>query len=1285
MIHVKKSVKYYINERALTFSENDLNDPQRVAVSIVSGTVIMVREPGIIDYASDGNFERWTLKGYSTKLVNNALHYVYARLSRADRTALIVFSVKDYNIDGSITTVTGKDENGNDITETTDPSTDYFYIKIGELTATDSKSERELTYDSGLLGTEQGNEESNTVNEMWELDKYSTPWLVRAKQWLSSFTVKGFITLIGGLVFRSGDTEKAVTDIKRSTDSDEEVPVGDNSLATSKYVESELEKLDDRFLSKIHPDETEFHIGLKGGITTTEAVSTDYAKDTVKAGWAIKKNEEEEWYAEADHIIARILANVYDLLVKNNAVFKGNLSSEEFVSGFVGGKGWAIRVKEWLNAAGVAEQRSVAEFDDLIVRGTMRVYEFVVSQLLGENDNRIFTGMMEVDHYDAAEGKVYLSTNGGKLYNPFRTEDIIIVQQYGGMPSEGNGHYVTKQYELVITEAGVGNIADGEDRLDWVTFRSFTTSMEGGDESLIVRGDTFVRIDNLSDPARKGTVQIMSVGEDTPYMDMVYGAKTDPENALKGRLGNIGGVYNPLFGWLKEFGAYLINLYAVGEFRIAHTGEDVADAIEMAKGSFRTNYRQTTYDFGEESNFLANASFINDCEGWVLEEGVSEFFLVDGLPQYFNYELLATETTYAGLASFNDRDMLRLLCASVKQENGMIRKPGTHKEYSGEDGVKEVVDKLYLNVRFYCHVDGELEVGFTDGEGEFIDGPFHSKDSYVSNIDAYTISLEGTWDGVGDFVIRSTGDMYIDMLTLTDRPLDNYRIETSTRIEQDATKIALLGQRISGAENSITNLGVEIDAAEERITAYVDKEIEGVEASVSQLQIDVDGISTRVSAAQGAADNAKKAADAAQKAADDAAADALAAQNTADSASSQATANATAIQQNSQSISAVAAAFQKDANGNLVLTSAAGTVITSEMAETYATKTSVDSLGNRVTTAEGNITTMGGQISLKADQTTVDSLGNRITDAESSIQVNADNISSKVSKDGVISAINQSAESVSIDANRININGVFSANNSFKIDTDGTTYIGGFKVSGNDITNEGFNNDATVIFRNDNDKTFAAIGGNVLPTSAGFKCIARFENEKEGSVDNYAVIVSAKNATIGNVAIAMNGGCVSGLAYKTEIIGLESVTSATQPTERYVQLERGVNALYTTPTFQWRESSTGSYQKKTRTTYITLPTMYPYDDGYTIKIKRGTGSGTVKYKPSVTYRYGENGILSVGMSTILYSQESYATDYDDLGINEGDAMELVYFSNLSIEINGSVYYGLWVQYRNGRS
>lgn len=53
----------------------------------------------------------------------------------------------------------------------------------------------------------------------------------------------------------------------------------------------------------------------------------------------------------------------------------------------------------------------------------------------------------------------------------------------------------------------------------------------------------------------------------------------------------------------------------------------------------------------------------------------------------------------------------------------------------------------------------------------------------------------------------------------------------------------------------------------------------------------------------------------------------------------------------------------------------------------------------------------------------------RVTAAEASIKVNANNIESKVSKDGVISSINQSAETVKIQASKVEIDGtaVFSA------------------------------------------------------------------------------------------------------------------------------------------------------------------------------------------------------------------------------------------------------------------
>lgn len=56
--------------------------------------------------------------------------------------------------------------------------------------------------------------------------------------------------------------------------------------------------------------------------------------------------------------------------------------------------------------------------------------------------------------------------------------------------------------------------------------------------------------------------------------------------------------------------------------------------------------------------------------------------------------------------------------------------------------------------------------------------------------------------------------------------------------------------------------------------------------------------------------------------------------------------------------------------------------------------------------------------------------------------------------------------------------------------------IAGFNISGSALTNgPDFSNDACIIFRNDTHKTFAGIGGNVLPATTGNRAVARFENE----------------------------------------------------------------------------------------------------------------------------------------------------------------------------------------------
>ena len=111
-------------------------------------------------------------------------------------------------------------------------------------------------------------------------------------------------------------------------------------------------------------------------------------------------------------------------------------------------------------------------------------------------------------------------------------------------------------------------------------------------------------------------------------------------------------------------------------------------------------------------------------------------------------------------------------------------------------------------------------------------------------------------------------------------------------------------------------------------------------------------------------------------------------------------------------------------NRNAAITAKANE-ITSTVSETYATKSSVNG---------------------KADASDVTALAGRVTTAESSITQNAQNIELKVSKDGVISSINQSAESVKIQASKVEIDGT-AVFNAISSDVDDAITSKGYQTS----------------------------------------------------------------------------------------------------------------------------------------------------------------------------------------------------------------------------------------------
>lgn len=594
--------------------------------------------------------------------------------------------------------------------------------------------------------------------------------------------------------------------------------------------------------------ENNFRFDADGNIIAHSIASENANTDEEKGFIIVRKDETGKYKLCIDELLAWGLATVKQLHVKGDSNFDGNLFSKQFVSDFLTGKGWGIYNKPVTNAAGVQENKWTGEFDNIIVRGSLRVYEMIISQLLGENDNRVFTGMMEVDHYDPESGKVYLDTQDGKLYNPFRCDDIIMVQQFNGMPNSSNDYYVVKNYELLVTDAGCGNLEDGNKRLDWVKFANFTSSITGATpEDLIRKKDTFVRVDNLSDPDRKGIMQIITVGTASPHLDVIYGLKTNPESALKGRLGNLEGIVHPWFGRLQGFGEYLNNLYAVGDLILRRTGESVDTKFQVLENMFSSRFAKTSYELTNGKNYLENGQFLEQVtdadntiiDSWEIDADEETMLWVDatGMPFLVNSTLTTSGNKKVALEQNDGRQMLRVQNCGLRQNNALIKQPGTHKEYVKGSGEKndaglsqteaatvDVQDKLYVNIRLYAKTAGQLTYGF-DG-CKAVDGKENTLTAKTENI-AYsgewqTVRMEGNWNGTGDFIIRYSGDCYIALVTITDEPLSEFSKTVSTQIVQTAENIKLLGENINKVDGKTTRLGIELDAEKGEIRQYVD-------------------------------------------------------------------------------------------------------------------------------------------------------------------------------------------------------------------------------------------------------------------------------------------------------------------------------------------------------------------------------------------------------------------------------------------------------------------------------
>ena len=318
MIIEYNSRTYRITYQSVSMVENALENPNLIQITVSSGCTIMVAkndEYGI-GYLPNGEYRSWKLKGINTKLNRIAEHFIYARLSRESEDALIVFSVNDYAIDGSI-------DGG-------EPSTSYYYYKIGKITSTDALDDaatvnREITFDYGYLSTPAASE--GAYAEWKDLFEVTAENLIRPLKRFASFVVEGTLSLIGKLVIN----EKPIADIARQSD-EGDIPNSDEVLPTAALIQG---KLRDIYLNKDRIDRTDFLLqfgefidsmlaGKGTGIFPNGRIQTDRLE--VRGSMIVKELIFNRWFAQEGNVtyseagtiekIEKLSDGTYDLYLR---------------------------------------------------------------------------------------------------------------------------------------------------------------------------------------------------------------------------------------------------------------------------------------------------------------------------------------------------------------------------------------------------------------------------------------------------------------------------------------------------------------------------------------------------------------------------------------------------------------------------------------------------------------------------------------------------------------------------------------------------------------------------------------------------------------------------------------------------------------------------------------------------------------------------------------------------------------------------------------------------------
>ena len=220
--------------------------------------------------------------------------------------------------------------------------------------------------------------------------------------------------------------------------------------------------------------------------------------------------------------------------------------------------------------------------------------------------------------------------------------------------------------------------------------------------------------------------------------------------------------------------------------------------------------------------------------------------------------------------------------------------------------------------------------------------------------------------------------------------------------------------------------------------------------------------------------------------------------------------------------------------------------------------------------------------------------------------------------------------------------------------------IGGFKIKGHSLTNDGFNNDAYIIMRDDPNDVFIGLGTNVFSPETGVIGCAKIENKRADEWSQYferryGLYLDTRGAR-DNISISLVGGCIGGFAILNKIVD-NSIIANVQDSNLVC-----INSSEIT---------------------LTLPKMESHHDGHVIFIKKvSDGKVNIKAQECNVINYNSGSGPKVSMPVIMLKTGDIVTDGNTFSLDKkGDSCTLIWVRDIIYTVGGaSTYYSMWLCY-----